>query len=254
MTIRMFNALLLSAFAGTGIFNPKLSFGQSAVQENETQYSSSLETSARYSAADFEPDGNLGKEVWKKASWVEFDQNKAGTTKSPAALTRVAAVWTDHFVYFAFRCRYDSLNIFEGEDASKERWELWNRDVVEVFINPQPERMTHYYEFEVAPNNQWIDLEIEKKNKPFNDASWNSGFEHATKIDAKRHIWTAEMRIPLTAINAKAIQKGGAWRVNFFRAAGQGDDTKRLFLAWSAIPQGQTFHIPSRFGILRFLK
>ena len=48
------------------------------------------------------------------------------------------------------------------------------------FSNPQPERITHYYEFEVAPNNQWIDLEIEKTKTPFNDAAWNSGFSHAT--------------------------------------------------------------------------
>ena len=254
MTLCKLHAVLLSVFAGTGIYAPKSSFGQAAARENETRYSSSMETRARYFATDFAPDGDLGKPAWQKTSWIEFDQPKAGKAKGPAALTRVAAIWTDHFVYFAFWCRYDSLNIFAGEDASKERWELWNRDVVEVFLNPQPERLTHYYEFEVAPNNQWIDLEIEKKNTPFNDASWNSGFEHATKIDAERHVWTAEMRIPLTALNAKAIKNGDAWRVNFFRAAGPGDDRERIFMAWSAIPQGQTFHIPSRFGILRFRK
>jgi hypothetical protein len=248
------NAVLLSVLAGVGVCNPKSNFGQSAAPENETRYSSSIEIAAKYSAADFAPDGNLDKKIWKKANWAELDRDKAGRTENPIALTRVAAAWTDHFIYFAFVCRYDLLNIFEGEDISKERWELWNRDVVEVFLNPQPERMTHYYEFEVAPNNQWIDLEIEKKNNPFNDASWNSGFEHATQIDAKRHTWTAEMRIPLSAINAKTVHEGDAWRVNFFRAAGHGDDNKRLFLAWSAIPQGQTFHMPSRFGILSFYK
>jgi Carbohydrate family 9 binding domain-like len=254
MTIYRFRAVLLSALAGTAVCNPKSHLGQSVATENENQYSSSIEIGARYSAADFAPDGNLEKKFWKNANWIEFDRDKSGNTEKPIALTRVAAAWTDHFTYFAFFCRYDSLNIFEGEDTSKERWELWNRDVVEVFLNPEPERMTHYYEFEVAPNNQWIDLEIEKKNRPFNDASWNSSFEHATRIDAKRHTWTAEMRIPISGINAKTIHQGDAWRVNFFRTAGHGDDSKRLFLAWSTIPQGQTFHIPSRFGILRFLK
>jgi hypothetical protein len=121
-----------------------------------------------------------------------------------------------------------------------------------VFLNPEPERISHYYEFEVAPNNQWIDLEIEKKNNPFNDASWNSGFEHSTRIDSKNHVWTAEIRIPISSMNIKSIQTGTTWRVNFFRATGRGTDEQRVFMAWSTIPEGQTFHVPSRFGILRF--
>ena len=56
--------------------------------------------------------------------------------------TRVAVVWSDRYIYFAFSGHYESLNVYEGEDIAKERWELWNRDVVEVFANPQPERIT----------------------------------------------------------------------------------------------------------------
>jgi hypothetical protein len=126
--------------------------------------------------------------------------------------------------------------------------------VAEVFLNPAPERISHYYEFEVAPNNQWIDLEIEKKNDPFNDASWNSGFEHATRIDREKHVWTAELRIPVSAMKVQSMAPGMTWRVNYFRAAGQGGDGQRQFLAWSTIPQGKTFHVPSRFGLLRFTR
>ena len=53
--------------------------------------------------------------------------------------------------------------------------------VLPNFVNPEPARVNHYYEFEVAPNNQWIDLEIDKDKTPFNDAKWNSGFDHATR-------------------------------------------------------------------------
>jgi len=102
---------------------------------------------------------------------------------------------------FAFWCKYEDLNIFGGEDATKERWELWNKDIAEVFLNPQPERLWHYYEFEVAPNNQWIDLEITGKGISDHDAKWNSNFGHAAQVDSKNHVWTAEMRIPLSALN-----------------------------------------------------
>jgi len=125
--------------------------------------------------------------------------------------------------------------------------------VVEVFLNPQPERVDHYYEFEVAPNNQWVDLEIDKTKEPFNDASWNSGFEHAARIDAKNHIWTTEMRIPIESMNVGAIHPDTKWRLNFFRAAGKGGDERRKFLAWSIIPEGKTFHVPTRFGILQLV-
>ena len=74
------------------------------------------------------------------------------------------------YVYFAYRCKYTTLNVYEGKDPSKDFWTLWDRDVVEIFLNPQPEHMQHYYEFEVAPNNLWIDLEIDLDKKPFDDA------------------------------------------------------------------------------------
>ena len=102
----------------------------------------------------------------------------------------MASRWTATHLYFAFRCKYSTLNVYEGEDASKERWELWNRDVAEVFFNPGPQRVPHYYEFEVAPNNQWIDLEIDKTKTPFNDAAWDSHFDHATRVDSANHVWS----------------------------------------------------------------
>ncbi|HEX3121278.1 MAG TPA: carbohydrate-binding family 9-like protein [Candidatus Acidoferrum sp.] len=231
-----------------------LAVAQSTAGQADKEYSSNIEATATHSASDFAVDGDLSKAVWKKAKWVEFDHDPTGKTENAAIKTRVAAVWSDRYVYFAFSGHYESLNVYEGEDVAKERWELWNRDVVEVFANPQPERITHYYEFEVAPNNQWIDLEIEKTKTPFNDAAWNSGFEHATKIDQKNYRWLTEIRIPLAAMGVGKIKSGDVWRVNFFRAAGRGGDEKRTFLAWSSIPEGGTFHVPSRFGILRFVK
>ena len=217
-------------------------------------YASSMKLDARRARADFAPDGNLAKEGWKRAEWAEFDHRMTGNEPYPAAATRVASLWSDRYIYFAFSCKYDVLNVFVGEDPSKERWELWNRDVAEVFLNPQPERLLHYYEFEVAPNNQWVDLEITRGDKPNHDAGWNSGFEHATRVDRSKKVWTAEMRIPLEAMGVERVMAGTEWRANFFRAAGQGEDKERKFLAWSSIPEGTTFHVPTRFGVLRLVE
>jgi Carbohydrate family 9 binding domain-like len=254
MTISKLAPILLFVLASVALEARTFASAQATAHLDSNQYLSSAETIATYSANDFAVDGNLSKAVWKHAKWIEFDHDPAGKTENPSVKTRVAAVWSARYVYLAFSCRYESLNVYEGEDISKERWELWNRDVVEVFVNPWPERISHYYEFEVAPNNQWIDLEIEKTKTPFNDASWNSGFEHATKIDEKGHLWMTEMRILLSSLGVEKIRDGDLWRVNFFRTAGRGGDEKRTFLAWSLIPQGGTFHVPNRFGILRFVK
>jgi hypothetical protein len=225
----------------------------SASTDNRATYSSQIKTRAKRAAADFAVDADLGKQVWKNAQWAEFDHDASGQHHYPDLATGVASAWTENYAYFAFSCRFDRLNVYEGEDSSKERWELWNRDVAEVFVNPHPDRITHYYEFEVAPNNQWIDLEIEKMNNPFNDATWNSGFSHASKVNSRTRTWAVEMRIPLRSMQVTELRPGSEWRVNFFRAAGQGTDDHRKFLAWSTIPWGKTFHLPERFGILEFI-
>lgn len=237
-----------AAFAAAAVFSARSTGGKP-----EQAYSGSVAAESQHSSVDFVPDGDLTKPAWKQARWLEFDNDASGKSHYPEAATRVASLWTQSQIYFAFSCRYDSLNTYERENPKPERWQLWERDVVEVFLNPQPERVNHYFEFEVAPNNQWIDLEIDKTKDPFNDPSWNSGFEHATRIDAAHHVWSTEMRIPLTAMNVRDPRSGMEWRVNFFRAAGKGADEHRKFLAWSIIPEGKTFHVPARFGTLKLV-
>src|SRR5467141_3798005 len=154
----------------------------------QESYVSDVQLRAKRSPVEFLPDGDLSKPSWKHAKSVEFDYDASGKSHYPEVSTRVASVWTATHIYFSFWCRYDSLNVYEGEDPTVERWQLLDRDVAEVFLNPQPERVNHYYEFEVAPNNQWIDLEIDKNKNPFTNAAWNSAFEHATGIDAKNQV------------------------------------------------------------------
>jgi len=220
----------------------------------KSPYTSNVRIHSLHLAQDVVPDGDVSKKAWKEAEWVRFDHDMSGGRRYPQALTEVASRWSAQHVYFAFRCKYTTLNVYDGEDLVKERWELWERDVVEVFINPEPSRVNHYFEFEVAPNNQWIDLEIDKDKDPFNDAGWNSHFEHATRIDRKNQVWTCEMRIPTSPMGVARVRPGSEWRVNFYRADGPGDDSQRRFMSWSTIPEGKTFHVPTRFGIIQFVR
>jgi hypothetical protein len=203
--------------------------------------------------ADCKPDGDLEKGMWRTAESVSFDQAAFSDVHYPDFKTRVASCWTVKFLYLAFWCPFQSLTIYEGEDTAAERDRLWERDVVEVFIGTDAKQPRRYYEFQVAPNNQWMDIDIDLARTPFNDKGWSSGFEHATRINEANHIWTAEMRIPAEAIGS--IHAGFDWRVNFYRCDGPGDDTVRRMMSWGRlpvrIPRG-TFHQPDSFGILRF--
>ena len=229
--------------------------GAQAVREN-SQYIRNRSMTSKFTPADFVPDGNLSKKVWKDAPRIRFDQDRFGHVHFPDSEVQVASLWTPGYVYFAYWCKYRVLNIYASEDPAKERWELWNRDVVEVFVNPRPEHFLHYYEFEVAPNNQWIDLEVDLAKTPFNDAGWDSHFEHATKVDAEHKVWSVEMRIPVGSMKVDAIHAGYEWRLNLYRADGPGDDTQRRFMCWSPLPAGpnKSFHQPASFGIIKFAK
>lgn len=214
-------------------------------------YVAHLELETRRTEEDFTPDGDLGKLPWRDAPRIFFDTSYLPEIRYPQARTEVRSLWSPSSIYFAFYCPYEELNVYADEDPVPERWELWKRDVAEIFINPFPERMRRYWEFEVAPNNQWIDLEIDLDREPFHDAGWDSGFLHATGVDAENKVWTCELRIPVSSFGLESAAEGDTWRVNFFRCDGQGSDQERRFLAWS--PTGKRdFHVPERFGRLLF--
>jgi len=249
-------AILLIAPVMALVFACLLTAGGGAQNVPEKkQYIRKVSMTSKFLAADFVPDGDLTKGVWKDAERVTLGDRMSHKPLAGSE-TQAASLWTPHYIYLAYWCRYQSLNIYAGEDPAKERWELWNRDVVEAFINPQPERFLHYYEYEVAPNNQWIDLEIDLSKNPMNSAAWDSHFEHAAKIDAEHKAWTVEWRIPVSSMKASDIKTGDEWRINLYRCDGPGDDSHRRFLSWSPLPPGKngSFHQPATFGIVKFVK
>src|ERR1700759_410685 len=119
MTVFQKNFLAILMCVGLGVGGGVTSLS-AARQAAASPYSSSMEAVATYSATDFAVDGNLLKPAWEHAKWVKFDHDPTGKKENPSVATRVAAVWSDRYIYFAFSGRYDSLNVYEGEDISKE--------------------------------------------------------------------------------------------------------------------------------------
>ncbi|MEW5974987.1 MAG: carbohydrate-binding family 9-like protein [Acidobacteriota bacterium] len=217
-----------------------------------SQYTTQRRLAVRHLEEDFVPDGCLSKPAWKEALKASLVDN-SNPSRQAVVSTEVAALWSESSLYCAFWCEYEHLNVYSGEDPALERWELWDRDVVEVFVNPFPDRLGTYWEFEVAPNNQWIDLAVHWDKELRADASWDSRFQHATRVNRDQQTWTCEMRIPAAAFGLRRIEAGNSWRINFYRCDGFGDDSQRQFYAWSPT-LNQTFHVPNRFGIIEFEK
>jgi hypothetical protein len=216
-------------------------------------HSQKLVLQSTFIRKDFVPDGDLDKEVWITASKAGFHRDAFHNIEYPELETQVASLWTRHYLYLAWWCKYVSLNTFQGEDPGKERWELWSRDVVEAFINPEPSRELHYYEFEVAPNNQWLDLEVSLDSKLPHNAQWDSGFEHVARTNSVRSIWTVEMRIPVQSMGVRRIEPGVDWRINLYRADGNISKGARKLISWSPLAvANNSFHQPASFGLLRF--
>ena len=132
-----------------------------------------------------------------------------------------------------------------------ETYELWNWNVAEVFIGSDFQNIKRYKEFEISPQGEWVDLDINLDNSHHEEGwVWNSGFEHAARIDESKHIWYAAMRIPFAAVVDKRPAAGQQFRVNFYRTEGTAADAKQIM--WRPT-MGKTFHIPESFGLLKLV-
>jgi predicted TIM-barrel fold metal-dependent hydrolase len=201
---------------------------------------------AKKVATDFALKGDLSNPAWKKAAPVSIDYALRDATVRPELSTEVRVLWTDKYIYFGYRAPYTELTTFSPPDLKQERVGLWEKDVVELFIDSDPGTPKTYQEFEVAPTGEWIDLEL---GKGAFSLGWNSGMESVARVDAKAKVWTVEMRMPAAALSESAPRAGTRWRANFYRH----DIVHKVFLAWNPALTPSA-HTPARYGFLEFVE
>ena len=185
---------------------------------------------------------------WRTAQPIYAESGKSGE-RLPEYRTEIRSRWTKSNVYFLFICPYKQLYLKPNPDVQHETYELWNWNVAEVFIGSDFKDIKRYKEFELSPHNEWIDLDIDLE-KPHHEEgwTWNSGFEHAARIDEKNHIWYAALKIPFKALDDRPVKVGNTFRVNCFRTEGGPKHSKEIM--WQPV-MGETFHVPERFALLR---
>ncbi len=187
---------------------------------------------------------------WRGARAVYATRDTYGKPL-PRYRTQIRSRWTKDNLYFLFICPYDTLYLKPDPDVSTETFQLWDWDVAEVFIGSDFQNIRRYKEFEVSPQGEWIDLDIDLTTPHHEDGwKWNSGFQVSTRIDRAAKTWYAAMRIPFAAIDQRPPAAGATFRVNLFRT--HGPPTQRKYIVWQPT-MSDSFHVPERFGILELV-
>jgi alpha-galactosidase len=184
--------------------------------------------------------------VWQRAVPIAFCGDWQGKNADPACETQVRALWSTTKLYLRFECRYRELFLFPDCEENGRRDHLWDRDVAEVFLQPDPSCERHYKEFQVSPNGMWVDLDI----FPGGRSDLNSGMTSSFVLDEAAHRWTAELAIPMRSLTDNFDPKA-TWRANFFRI--EGSKEPRHYMAWKPTHAPKPdFHVPSAFGQVKF--
>lgn len=165
--------------------------------------------------------------------------------------SRVYTRWNSEHLEFIFSYQvFEPLVVGHDPDLAKKTVGLWERDVCEVFIAPDKNEPRKYFEFEVAPTGEWLDMSIDMTSgERVTDWDYNSGMEVAARIEEGRV--TMAVKIPWEAFG-KRPKAGDVWLGNLFRCVGKGKT--RGYLAWQ--PTGTkepNFHVPSKFGEFEFI-
>ncbi len=198
-------------------------------------------------------DGRLDEPSWRAAKEVgpfQFPWWTSGQKEQ----TIVKILWDDDNLYLAYFCLDRHISaIVTQRDAS-----VYEDDTVEAFIAPNPDEPKKYINFEINCRGVCMDS---RPHTPEGRAWSAEGLECQGLIwgtlnrdDDTDYCWTMEVKIPLKnfACYAKRIppRPGDVWRIGLNRCGGQ---TNAQYSQWSssATPK-PAFHVPSRFGFLRF--
>lgn len=204
--------------------------------------------------------GKIDDPLWQTAMLAHLHDARTG---APARFaTTVRALYDDEYLYLAFTCEDDYVwSTITAHDGP-----IYDEECVEVFLNPA-NAAHQYYEINVSPRNVVFDaciLNARTPEQPYAGflglKEWNvEGLRTAVHVEGELNqpnqakSWSAEFAIPFRAlIGAPQMppEHGEEWRINFYRIDTP-HGTKSELYAWSTtvLP---TFHLPWRFGRMRF--
>ena len=213
---------------------------------------------ARFTATDLRV-ADLTNAEWDKAATLQINRYWSGAPAPPERQAEARILWSEKALHLRFICQQgEPLVVNDQPQTEKKTMGLWDRDVCEIFIAPDPNVVERYFEFEAAPTGEWVDVAIHwSPAKRESDWEFRSGMSCAASRTITKGgtgndlelVWIG-MRIPWNHWIHEP-QKGERWRVNLFRCVGK--DPNRGYLAWQPTRTAEpAFHLPKVFGWLLF--
>lgn len=193
---------------------------------------------------------DFDNEVWRKCQPVTIAHLWSG---EPAPVERQAEVricWSDEALHVRFvGNQHEPLVVSAEPQTDRETLGLWDRDVCEIFIAPDPENPSRYFEFEAAPTGEWVDLGIVLAPEGrLTDWDYNSGMSVSATVE-ETGIKVA-MSLPWSASIPKP-NHGDRWLINLFRCVGP--EAPDRYLAWRPTRTPEpNFHVAEAFESLIF--
>lgn len=192
---------------------------------------------------------NFDDPEWERAQSIPITRKWSGEEAPSSRHAEARIIWTDQALLVRFVCRQEEpLNVKPTPQLDKKTRRLWDGDVCEIFVAPDPNMPRRYFEFEASPQAEWVDLAIN-----FTPAGRETDFEFHSGMTVGAVVakgrTTVTMRIPWSASLPKP-QRGDGWLVNLFRCVGLGNER---YLAWQPTFTAEpNFHVPEVFGRLIF--
>jgi len=200
---------------------------------------------------DFEI-SELGDANWEKAPEVLTEKYWSGEIAPSGRHFETKILWSKIALYIRFTAnQIEPLVISEKANLKTKTRGLWDRDVCEIFLAPNRAESNKYFEFEIAPNGEWLDLKIHQlSNKRETDFEYNSGMQSAARIEKNKVVMAMKVEWQAFGATPKA---GDVWLGNIFRCVGAG--ATRGYLTWQPTRTKEpSFHVPEQFGEFEFIK
>jgi alpha-galactosidase len=184
---------------------------------------------------------------WKLSTALRFSADWREENADPERETEVRLLWTPEWFYLRFLARFRVITVFSDAEPNGRRDHLWDRDVAEVFLQPDLAQPGRYKEFEVSPNGFWIDLDI----APGEKHDLKSGLRRRVILNEAAKTWVAELALPMKCL-VDRFDPAATWKVNFYRV--EGATEPRFYSAWQPTrTPAPNFHVPEAFGELVFV-
>src|ERR1051325_2916565 len=107
---------------------------------------------------------DLDSAAWGNTEPVQINHYWSGDPAPAARHAEARLLWSDEALHVRFACRQAaSLIVSATPQRETTTMGLWDRDVCEIFIAPDPNAVEHYFELEAAPTGEWLDVAIDWK-------------------------------------------------------------------------------------------